>query len=242
MKAEQKEKDSELVMVCAVCTCATHCIVLRIKEKLADEERKRQPQHAAAGSFFDIEALNDHEVRPLIDRDPAVREASSVSATQHTDGPRVGVGVEEQKDRPDNSATNVTTAPVLDDQKSVADSVILCAAADVITEPTSSQIKSVQKKDKDRTKCWFTTDITLHGFCMKEQSFEISAWVNVFWKWNENDVNFAKALNKKTTSANKIHYRNELEEEIVKVMDLRERDDDGRISFHLPIDARKMLR
>ena len=104
------------------------------------------------------------------------------------------------------------------------------------------------KEDKDKTKCWLATEITLHDFDIKNQSFEISGWISVFWKWdnapsaltewNGNDKENADSFGEKRS--NRILYKNKLnsKQEIVKVLDLRDSD----LSDDLPIDAKKVLR
>jgi len=90
----------------------------------------------------------------------------------------------------------------------------------------------------------------LHDFDIKQHSFTINGWVNVFWKWDKPPKrkglpNLYKidsnaddnAFSIKSSSSNMTTYKNDDGHNILKVLDLR----DCHLTYFLPIDATKIF-
>merc|ERR1719242_592422 len=100
------------------------------------------------------------------------------------------------------------------------------------------------KREEDKTKAWMSAELRLDHFSVKQQTFTITGWVNVSWKWEDEhcpdgvrDFQGYDSQSQDNGRSPMIMYKNNRDEEVVKVVNLLESD----LSYYLPIDATKVF-
>ena len=92
-------------------------------------------------------------------------------------------------------------------------------------------IKGVEQKEHQKTPCWLSCELRLDDFCIKDQSFEITGWINVFWILKDipqNEVllklitcGVDDKINGHNKRSNVATYKNDDGGDIVQILDLR---------------------
>merc|ERR1719242_1724854 len=100
------------------------------------------------------------------------------------------------------------------------------------------------KREEDKTKAWMSAELRLDHFSVKQQTFTITGWVNVSWKWEDehcpDGVREFQGYDSQSQDRGRslmIMYQNSEKEDVVKVVNLLESD----LSYYLPIDATKVF-
>eukprot|EP01084_Bolivina_argentea_P247060 413365_1 len=115
------------------------------------------------------------------------------------------------------------------------DTLLQCGKIE-LTNNNSDAVQSVTLHV--RSNAWLSCDIRIDAICNKEQCFTISGWINVIWcepKYSDLYQMIMDCYTNEANSKNIWYFENKLN---MRILDLREAD---KISYYLPIDARKIF-